>query len=62
MSTQKPTNTQPICEAPGCKEGVQILSLSSITATWMQTCYKHSYRDLPEERIKIETFWPPNTS
>jgi hypothetical protein len=62
MSTQKPTNIQPICEVPNCKEGAQILSLTGTTATWMQTCYKHSYQDLPAERLKIETFWPPETS
>ena len=62
MTTQKPTNMRPICEVLGCKNRVQILSLSGTTAMWMQTCYRHNHEDLPVERIKIETFWPPETS
>lgn len=46
MATQKPTNLQPVCKAPGCKEGAQILSLRGTTATWMKTCRQHTYIDL----------------
>jgi hypothetical protein len=62
MSTQKPTNIQPLCQVPNCKEGAQILSLSGTTATWMQTCYRHTYHNLPKQRIKMETVWPTKTS
>lgn len=58
----KPENLQPICEVPGCHEGVQILAMHGTTATWMRTCSKHTYKDLPIEQEQIETFWPPETS
>ena len=61
MATMKPTNIQPVCQVPGCKEGASIQSIHGSTATWMRTCKKHTYKDLPEERAKIETFWPPES-
>ena len=62
MSTQKPTNIQPLCQVHNCKEAAQILSLSGTTATWMLTCRRHTYQNLPKQRIKTETFWPTKTS
>ena len=62
MSTQKPTNIQPVCQVDNCKEGAQILSLCGTTATWMITCCRHTYQNLPKKRIKIETLWPDKTS
>jgi hypothetical protein len=61
MTTQRPTNLQPVCEVEGCKEGAQILNLQGTTATWMRTCSRHTYKDLPGEQEKLETFWPPET-
>ena len=59
MATMKPSNIQPVCEVPGCKEGAQMLSIQGSRATWMRTCNRHTYRDLPEEQEKLDTFWPP---
>ena len=59
MTTQRPTNLQPVCQVPGCKEGAQILALHGTTAEWMRTCKDHSYMDLEGVREKLETFWPP---
>ena len=57
-----PINLQPVCQVPGCDHGVQMLSMQGNKAMWMQTCKRHTYQDLPEEKQKIETFWPPETS
>jgi hypothetical protein len=54
-----PINLQPVCEVPDCKNGVQMLSMKGSTAAWMRTCKRHTYKDIPEE--KLETFWPPKT-
>ena len=61
MATMKPTNLQPVCTVLGCKEGCQILSIHGSEATYMKTCKRHTYQDLPEEQKKIETFWPPES-
>ena len=37
-------------------------SIQSSVATWLKTCRRHTYKDLPEEKAKIETFWPPEAS
>jgi hypothetical protein len=60
MATMKPENLQPVCEVIDCKNGAQILSIKGTTATWMRTCIQHTYKDLPEEQKKVETFWPPD--
>jgi hypothetical protein len=57
-----PINLQPVCEVPGCKNGAQMRSIEGGTAAWMQTCKHHTYKDLPEEQDKIDTFWPPDNS
>ena len=62
MASTKPTNLQPLCAVPGCKNGCQILAMRGTTATWMKTCRKHTYKDLPEEQEKIDTFWPPDNN
>lgn len=62
MATQKPTNIQPVCQVPGCKEGAQMYSIQGNIATWLKTCRRHTYNELPEEQQKIETFWPPESS
>jgi hypothetical protein len=59
MSTTKPDNIQLVCQVPGCKEGASMESIHGGTATYMRTCKRHTYQDLPEEKQKIETFWPP---
>ena len=58
----KPDTLQPVCPVPGCKNGCQILSIHGSEATYMQTCKRHTYKDLPEEKEKIDTFWPPDNS
>ena len=62
MATTKPENLQPVCRVPGCKEGAQLYSQTGLTATWMKTCRRHTYKDLPEEQTKVETFWPPSNT
>ena len=57
----KPENLQPVCQVTGCTEGAQMLSIKGNEATWMKTCNRHTYRDLPEEQEKLETFWPPES-
>ena len=37
-------------------------SIHSSVATWLKTCRRHTYKDLPEEKAKIETYWPPEAS
>ena len=29
--------------------------------TYMKTCRRHNYTDLPGERERLETFWPPES-
>jgi hypothetical protein len=57
-----PTNLQPVCGVPGCENGAQLRSMEGKIARWMQTCKQHTYKDLPGEQQKIETFWPPETN
>jgi hypothetical protein len=57
----KPINIQPVCRVNGCKEGAQLLSIQGSQATWMQTCCRHTYQDLPEDHTQLETFWPPES-
>ena len=60
MTVQKPANLQPVCEVEGCQEGAQMASIHGNTATWLRTCRRHTYQDLPEEQERVETFWPPS--
>jgi hypothetical protein len=62
MATMKPTNLQPVCRVEGCKNGAQMYSILGNTASWMKTCQYHNYLDLPEEKEKLETFWPPESN
>jgi hypothetical protein len=59
MSTTKSTTTQPVCKVPGCKHGASVLSKKGDYVTYMKTCSRHTYKDLPEEKEKLDTFWPP---
>ena len=61
MATMKPENLQPVCEVDGCKTGAQMVAIYGGKATWMRTCNRHTYKDLPGEREKLETFWPPDS-
>jgi hypothetical protein len=45
----------PICEVKGCKEPCQIVSKVGDAKTYMKTCRRHNYNDLPEEQVKTET-------
>ena len=47
----------PICGVDDCKEPCQIVSKVGDVKTYMKTCRRHDYTDLPNEQI--ETFWPP---
>jgi hypothetical protein len=49
----------PICQVEGCKEPCQLVSKKGDQRTYMKTCRRHNYNDLPEEQERIETFWPP---
>lgn len=46
MATMKPTNLQPVCKCPGCKNGAQVLAIRGSIAQWLKTCRMHTYKDL----------------
>ena len=50
----------PICQVDGCKEPCQMVSKKGDQRTYMKTCRRHDYNDLPGERERMETFWPPD--
>lgn len=52
MASYKPTNLQPVCKVPGCKEGASILSLSGTIAKWMLTCRRHHAGMVPKQGTK----------
>jgi len=52
MASYKPSNLQPVCIVPGCKRGASILSLNGSIATWMLTCCKHHFSQIPQEWLK----------
>jgi hypothetical protein len=49
----------PICKVEGCQDPCQIVSKKGDVKTYMKTCQRHNYMDLPGERERLETFWPP---
>jgi hypothetical protein len=49
----------PICQVAGCEEPCQLVSKKGDRRTYMKTCRRHNYNDLPGERERLETFWPP---
>jgi hypothetical protein len=53
------SNIPPICEVNGCQEPCQIVSKKGDARTYMKTCCRHDYTDLPAEQELLETFWPP---
>ena len=55
-------NVPPICEVKDCKEPCQLVSKVGDQRTYMKTCRRHDYMDLPGERERMETFWPPNNN
>ena len=59
MSTMKPANDRPVCRVPGCTYGAQIMSVHGGEATYLKTCARHTFKDLPDEQEKLNTFWPP---
>jgi len=52
----------PICQVKDCKEPCQLVSKVGDQRTYMKTCRRHDYMDLPGERERLETFWPPNNN
>ena len=50
----------PICQVEDCKEPSQLVSKKGDQQTYMKTCRRHNYNDLPGERERLETFRPPN--
>jgi len=55
----KGLDVPPICGVDGCKELCQLVSKVGDAKTYMKTCRRHNYMDLPEEQEKLDTFWPP---
>ena len=52
MATYKPTNLQPVCRVPDCKEGASILALHGTIAKWMLTCRRHHAGMIPKTGTK----------
>ena len=52
----------PICEVKGCQEPCQLVSKVGDIKTYMRTCRRHNYTNLPGEQEKLETFWQPDHS
>jgi hypothetical protein len=50
-----------ICQVEGCQEPCQIVSKVGDVKTYMKTCCRHDYMDLPGERERVDTFWTPVT-
>ena len=47
-----PLNVPPICQVPGCKEGVQLLSKQGDTVRYMITCRRHWVDLIPNQGLK----------
>lgn len=45
-----PLDIPPICQVANCKEPVQIVSKIGDVKTYMKTCRRHNYTDLPQEQ------------
>lgn len=45
----KGLDVPPICEVDGCKEPCQLVSKVGDAKTYMKTCRRHDYMDLPED-------------
>jgi hypothetical protein len=43
-------NVPPICQVEGCKEPCQIVEKIGDNRTYMKTCRRHNYTDLPIEK------------
>jgi hypothetical protein len=54
-------DTPPICKVKSCQEPCQLVSKKGDQRTYMKTCRRHNFMDLPDEREQLETFWPPST-
>jgi hypothetical protein len=52
----------PMCEVEGCEEPCQLVSKKGDQRTYMKTCRRHNYTDLPGERERLKTFWPPTNN
>jgi hypothetical protein len=50
--------THPVCRVPGCKHGASVLSKKGEDINYMKTCSRHTYKDLPGEKEKLDAFWP----
>lgn len=42
----------PLCQVDGCKEAAQILSKVGDDKTYMTTCRRHDYTELPIEQAR----------
>lgn len=45
-----PIDVPPICQVKNCQEPVQIVSKVGDVKTYMKTCRRHNYTDLPIEK------------
>jgi hypothetical protein len=45
----------PICKVKGCQEPCQLVSKKGDQTTYMKTCRRHNYNDLPGEQKRMET-------
>lgn len=50
-----PLDIPPICQVTGCQEPVQIVSKIGDAKTYMKTCCRHNYTDLPQERERSQS-------
>ena len=44
----------PLCQVNGCKEAAQIVSKIGDDKTYMKTCRRHDYTELPIEQARKE--------
>jgi hypothetical protein len=51
-STLNPRLPAPLCKVELCGKSAQVLSKKGETLSYMKTCVRHDYKDLPEEKLK----------
>ena len=51
-NTLQPRLPAPLCKVELCGKSAQVLSKKGETLTYMKTCVRHDYEDLPEEKYK----------
>jgi hypothetical protein len=51
-NTLQPRLPAPLCKVELCGKNAQVLSKKGETLSYMKTCVRHDYKDLPEEKYK----------